>query len=73
MARLRWRCWVTEYLGGTGIFEPVDFVGWIGPGQEVEYSVDFDAVRYAVVCLMPDSHPRVPHSNLGMLGEFTVK
>lgn len=48
-------------------------IGWVGPGQEVEYSVDFDAGRYGVICLLPDSHPGTPHWNLGMLGEFTVE
>lgn len=65
--------WVYQYFGGTETYEPVDQFEWIGPGQDVGYSVDLDAGRYAIVCLLPDSHPGTPHSNLGMLGEITVK
>ena len=65
--------WVSAIYNGTKTYEPVGGVDWIGPGQEVEYSVDLDAGRYGMVCLLPDSHPGTPHSNLGMLGEFTVK
>ena len=64
--------YVYERVGGTLDFEPAAEIGWIGPGQEVEYSVDLDPGNYAVVCLLPDGHPGTPHSNLGMLGQITV-
>ena len=59
-------------LGGTLEFEPAGEIGWIGPGQEVEYSVDLAPGNYAVVCLLPDWHPGTAHSNLGMLGQIVV-
>ena len=47
-------------------------IGWIGAGQEIEYSVELAAGNYAVVCLIPDGFPGTPHVNLGMLGQITV-
>lgn len=64
--------YVYERTGGTLEFEPAAEIGWIGPRQEVEYSVDLAPGSYAVVCLLPDGHPGTPHSNLGMLGQITV-
>ena len=34
--------YVYERVGGTLDFEPAAEIGWIGPGQEVEYSFDLD-------------------------------
>ena len=48
-------------------------IGWIGPGEEVEYSIELDAGTYAVVCLLPDDFPGQPHVNLGMLSQIEVK
>ena len=47
-------------------------IGWIGAGQEIEYSIELAAGNYAVVCLIPDGFPGRPHVNLGMLGQITV-
>jgi len=61
-------------FGGTPVknLERAFGIGWIGPGEEIEHSLDLFPGNYAVVCLIPNAFPGTPHVNLGMLQQITV-